>query len=87
MSLEITLRVNGSDSSENGSSHPADSLVSFLRGIEGVLSARYDSESRRFAVRYDQTRTTILRILAKIELAGQQVGRAYRPTDVQPSHG
>jgi hypothetical protein len=87
MSLEITLRVNGSDCSENGTSHPAQNLVNFLRGFEGILSVRYDAESQRFAVRYNQNQTTILRILSRIELAGRQAGRVYRPTDIQPHHG
>lgn len=87
MSLEITLRVNGSDYSENGTSHPAQNLVNFLRGFEGVLGVRYDAESERFAVRYDQNQTTILRILSRIELAGRQAGRVYRPTDIQPNYG
>ncbi|MFQ5931223.1 MAG: hypothetical protein ACE5MM_02325 [Nitrospiraceae bacterium] len=87
MSLEITLRVNGSDYSENGSSHPAENLVNLLRGLEGILNARYDWERQRFAVRYDQNRITILRILRQIELAGHAAGRVYRPTDVQPSNG
>lgn len=87
MSLEITLRVEGAQNSANGSSDPAERLVHFLQELEGVLSVHYDSESRRFALRYDQSRTTILRVLAHIEVAGQQAGRVYRPTDVQPSQG
>lgn len=87
MSLEITLRVNGSDHSENGTGHPAQNLVNFLREFEGILSVRYDAESQRFAVRYNQNQTTILRILSRIELAGREAGRVYRPTDIQPHHG
>ena len=87
MSLEITLRVNGSDYPDNGSSHPTENLVTLLRGLEGILNVRYDAVRQRFAVRYDQTRITILRILRQIELAGQAAGRVYRPTDVQASNG
>ncbi len=87
MSLEITLQVKGLNYSEDGSSHLAERLVNFLRGLEGVLGVGYDAGTQRFALNYDQNRTTILRILNQIEGLGQRAGQVYRPTDVQPSQG
>lgn len=87
MSLEITMRVNGLDFSSNGSSDPSKTLVDFLEGIEGVLGARYDWESHRFAVSYDPNRITLLRILNRIEFEGRETGLTYRPTDVQTRLG
>lgn len=34
---------------------------------------------------YNPNQDTVLRILSRIELAGQQIGLGFRPTDVQPS--
>lgn len=60
--------------------------MNFLKGLlEGGV--RYESESRHFALSYDQRRTTILRILRQLEVASQQAGKVYWPTDVQPSEG
>ncbi len=83
MSLEITLRVNGLDCPREPLSDPPAGVVKALEELDGILAVRYDSESRRFAVSYDPRRVTILRILSRIESAGRQTGRTYRPTDVQ----
>ncbi|MFQ5801646.1 MAG: hypothetical protein ACE5JQ_01960 [Candidatus Methylomirabilales bacterium] len=85
MSVEITLRVNGLDRSSEVSSKPPETIVRILQGLDGVLAARYDSDRQRFAVSYDPNRVTILRILSRIEFAGQGAGRPYRPSDVQRS--
>ncbi len=87
MSLQITLHVNGLDYSRNEPSDPREGLVNFLEGLEGVLGARYESESRRFVVSYDPNRITLLRILNRIEFVGRETGLAYRPADVQTHLG
>lgn len=85
MSLEITLRVNGLERATNASQDALEKLVKFVQDLEGVLVARYDLESRRFAVSYNPNQATVLRILNRIELAGQQTGLGFRPTDVRTS--
>ena len=85
MSLEITLRVNGSDGPGDGSSNPSERIVSHLERLDGVLSVRYDQRSRRFAVSYDHKQTNVLTILRQIEIAGQKAGQVYHPTDIQPT--
>lgn len=85
MSLEITLRVNGLERSTNGSQDALEKLVKFVQDLEGVLVVRYDTESSRFAVSYNPNQATVLRILNRIELAGQQAGLGFRPTDVRTS--
>lgn len=85
MSLEITLRVNGLERATNGSQDALEKLVKFIQDLEGVLVARYDIESSRFAVSYNPNQATVLRILNRIELAGQQTGFGFRPTDVRTS--
>ena len=87
MSLEVTLRVNGLDCTKNGPSNPRERLVDFLEAIEGILGARYDLESGRFAVHYDPNRITLLRILSRIEFMGRETGVTYRPTEVQTNLG
>ncbi len=83
MSLEITLRVNGFNCPREPWSEPPEGIVKALEELDGVLAVRYDSGSGRFAVSYDPRRVTILRILARIESAGRQTGRTYRPTDAR----
>lgn len=85
MSLEITLRVKGSDYSGDGASNPPERIVNYLERLDGVLSVRYDPGSRRFAVSYDHKQTNILRILRQVEIAGQKAGQIYHPTDIQPN--
>ncbi len=87
MSLEITLRVNGLDSSSGREDDAFAKLATFLQELDGVLTARYDSTSCRFAVRYNPRRITLFRILSRIELAGRRTGLDYRPTDVRTSSG
>ncbi|MEE8624796.1 MAG: hypothetical protein V3T19_05600 [Acidiferrobacterales bacterium] len=84
--LEITLWVNGLESSGEGSSNSPDGLLNVLQGLEGILGARYDGESHRFFVTYNPKRVTILGILNQIEFAGQRIGRTYRPTEVHSSY-
>lgn len=83
MSLEITLRVKGSDYAGDGSSNPSERIVNYLERLDGVLSVHYDAGSRRFAVSYDNKQTNVLRILRQIEVAGQKAGQVYHPTDIQ----
>ncbi|MFQ5658642.1 MAG: hypothetical protein ACE5G5_13960 [Candidatus Methylomirabilales bacterium] len=84
--LEITLRVNGLESSGEGSSNSPDGLLNVLQGLEGILGAHYDWESHRFFVTYNPKRVTILGILNQVEFAGQRIGRTYRPTEVHSSY-
>lgn len=83
MSLEITLRVHGLESSNGREDDTSTRLAKILQDLDGVLSARYDLKTCRFAVRYNPNRITILRILSRIELAGRRTGLDYRPIDVR----
>ncbi len=85
MALEITLAVKGLESRETEADPLPGTLTALLHALEGVLKVTYDTPSRRFAVGYDPHKTTLLRILRQIEVAGEQAGRVYRPTDVQAS--
>ncbi|MCZ6480200.1 MAG: hypothetical protein O6929_07345 [candidate division NC10 bacterium] len=87
MNLGITLRVKGADYSGDRTSSPAEKIVNLIQRLDGVVPARYDPGSQRFAVDYDHKRTDILRILRQIEVAGQKAGRVYHPTVVQPTQG
>jgi hypothetical protein len=83
MSFEITLKVNDLDQSGEMAPEPHEGVVKALGEMEGVLAVRYDPKSQRFSVGYDPHRVTILRILSRIEAAGKQAGRMYRPADVK----
>jgi hypothetical protein len=85
MSLEITLRVYGLEHSYSTQDLPSQRLVKLLQELDGVLGVRYNPETCRFAVCYNPNRTTIFRILSRIELAGRRTGLDYRPTDVRTS--
>lgn len=83
MSFEITLKVNDLEQRDEAVPEPSERVVKALEELEGVVAVRYDPESRRFTVGYDAHRVTILRILSRIEAAGRQAGRMYRPADVR----
>lgn len=87
MSLEITLRVNGLQHSDRIQDHPSERLVKFLQELDGILEVHYDSNTCRFAVRYNPNGITIFRILSRIELAGRRIGFDYRPADVRTGQG
>ena len=87
MSLEITLRVNGLEHSDRIQDHPSERLVKFLQELDGILEVHYDSNTCRFALRYNPNRITIFRILSRIEFAGRRVGFEYRPADVRTGRG
>ena len=83
MGFEITLKVNDLDQNGKTVPEPPEGVVKALEEMEGIVAVRYDPESQRFCVGYDSHRVTILRILSRIEAAGKQVGRMYRPVDVK----
>lgn len=85
MSLEITLRVTGLEHVNSRQDDSSEKLVRLLQELDGILEVRFDSNTGRFAVRYNPNRITIFRILSRIELAGRRNGLGYRPTDVQTS--
>ncbi|MGH7351557.1 MAG: hypothetical protein ACREI5_03550 [Candidatus Methylomirabilales bacterium] len=86
MSLEISLSLYDLDSPKDGSESLLKGFVKSLKRLHGILDVRHDTESRRFAIKYDPNLVSVVRILYIIELVGRRTGSGYRPTDVRTKH-